>query len=88
MKLKGDLKSPLLFKVHGKIFAANEYSKDLQVQKIKDAISIAQGRQKAVANKHRKPLTLNENDWVLLKFPKARPRQMMGKEGHQRYYAS
>ena len=54
---------------------------------IKDAISIAQGRQKAAANKHRKPLTLKENDWVLLKFPKARLRQMMGKEGHQRYYA-
>ena len=42
--------------------SANEYSKDLQVQKIKDAISIAQRRQKAAANKHRKTLTLNEND--------------------------
>ena len=62
--------------------SANEYSKDLQVQKTKDAISIAQGRQKAAANKHREPLTLNENDWVLLKFPKARLRQMTGKEGH------
>ena len=51
-------------------------------KKIKDAISIAQGRQKAAANKHREPLTLNENDGVLLKFPKARLRQMTGKEGH------
>ena len=78
MKLKGDLKSPLLLKVHGKIFVADEHSRDLQesFQKIKDAISIAQGRQKAAANKHRKPLTLKENDWVLLKFPKARLRQI------------
>ena len=40
-------------------------------KKIKDAISIAQGRQKAAANKQRKPLTLNENDWVhLTQVPK------------------
>ena len=44
-------------------------------------------KKKMLANKHRKPLTLNENDWVLLKFPKAKLRQMMGKEGHQGYYA-
>ena len=37
---------------------------------------------KLLANKHRKPLTLKNNDRVLIKFPKARLRQMIGKEGH------
>ena len=46
--IEGRSKSPLLLKVHGKIFAADEYSRDLQesFQKIKDVISIAQGGKK------------------------------------------
>ncbi|MCO5595346.1 hypothetical protein L7F22_049388 [Adiantum nelumboides] len=41
--IEGRPKSPLLLKVHGKIFAADEYSRDLKesFQKIKEAISIA-----------------------------------------------
>ncbi|MCO5549888.1 hypothetical protein L7F22_003362 [Adiantum nelumboides] len=41
--IEGRSKSPLLLKVHGKIFAADEYSRDLKesFQKIKEAISIA-----------------------------------------------
>ncbi|MCO5549937.1 hypothetical protein L7F22_003414 [Adiantum nelumboides] len=77
-------------KVHVKIFAADEYSQDLKesFQKIKEAISIAQQKQKAAANKHQRSLAFKENDWVLLKFPKARLRHNTGKNptGHQKYY--
>ncbi|MCO5603742.1 hypothetical protein L7F22_057894 [Adiantum nelumboides] len=64
--IEGRSKSPLLLKVHGKIFAANEYSRDLKesFQKIKEAISITQQKQKAAANKHRRALAFKENDWV------------------------
>ncbi|MCO5604878.1 hypothetical protein L7F22_059052 [Adiantum nelumboides] len=89
--IEGRSKSSLLLKVHGKIFAVDEYSRDLKesFQKIKEAISIAQQKQKAAANKHRRALAFKENDWVLLKFPKARLRHTMGKNptGHQKYYA-
>ncbi|MCO5589327.1 hypothetical protein L7F22_043293 [Adiantum nelumboides] len=89
--IEGRPKSPLLLKVHGKIFAADEYSRDLKesFQKIKEAISISQQKQKAVATKHRRALAFKENDWVLLKFSKARLRHTMGKNptGHQKYYA-
>ena len=89
--IKGRSKSPLLLKVHGKIFAADEYSRDLQesFNKIKHAISISQERQKVSANKHRRALAFKENGWVLLKFPKARLRYTTGKNptGHQKYYA-
>ncbi|MCO5608666.1 hypothetical protein L7F22_062880 [Adiantum nelumboides] len=89
--IEGRSKSPLLLKVHGKIFTADEYSRDLKesFQKIKEAISISQQKQKAAANKHRRALAFKENDWVLLKFPKARLRHTSGKNptGHQKYYA-
>ncbi|MCO5564483.1 hypothetical protein L7F22_018144 [Adiantum nelumboides] len=81
-------KSPLLLKVHGKIFANDEYSHDLKesFQKIKEAIAISQQKQKAAVNKHRRALAFKENDWVLLKFPKARLRHTSGKNptGHQK----
>ncbi|MCO5557666.1 hypothetical protein L7F22_011235 [Adiantum nelumboides] len=91
--IEGRPKSPLLLKVHGKIFAADEYSYDLKeyFQNIKEAISISQQKQKATANKHRRALAFKENDWVLLKFPpKARLRHTLGKNptGHQKYYAN
>ncbi|MCO5613490.1 hypothetical protein L7F22_067767 [Adiantum nelumboides] len=89
--IEGRSKSPLLLKVHGKIFAADEYSYDLKesFQKIKEAISISQQKQKAAANKHRRALAFKENDWILLKFPKARLRHTSDKNptGHQKYYA-
>ena len=74
--VEGKPKCPLILKTNDKIFAADEYSRDLKdsFQKIKDAIAKAEERQKVAANKHRKALTLNENDWVLLEFPKARIR--------------
>ncbi|MCO5547933.1 hypothetical protein L7F22_001388 [Adiantum nelumboides] len=89
--IEGLSKSPLLLKLHGKIFAVDEYSRDLKksFQKIKEAISIAQQKQKAAANKHQRALAFKENDWVLLKFPKACLRHNTGKNptGHQKYYA-
>ena len=89
--IEGKSKSPLLLKMHGKIFAADEYSRDLKesFKKIKDAISISQQKQKAAANKHRRALTFKPKDWVLLKFPKARLQYRSGKNptGHQKYYA-
>ncbi|MCO5571938.1 hypothetical protein L7F22_025689 [Adiantum nelumboides] len=88
--IEGRPKSPLLLEVHGKIFAADEYSRDLKesFQKIKEAIFIAQQKQKVAANKHRRALAFKENDWVLLKFPKACLRHTTGKNptGHQKYY--
>ncbi|MCO5570430.1 hypothetical protein L7F22_024152 [Adiantum nelumboides] len=81
--------------MHGKIFAADEYSRDLHdsFAKIKEGISIAQQKHKAAADKHRRPVHFSTNDWVLLKFSKARLRHTMGKSrhgeltGHQKYYA-
>ena len=52
-----------------------------------------QRKQKATDDKHRRPLTFKENDWVLLKFPKAHLsfKSSTGKQGrslsHQEYYA-
>ena len=62
-------------------------------QKIKEALQRAQEKQKQAADKHRRRLDLKENDWVLLRFPKARLRHTTGKNwqgdttGHQKYYA-
>ncbi|MCO5588889.1 hypothetical protein L7F22_042850 [Adiantum nelumboides] len=93
--IEGRSKVPLILKMHGKIFAADEYSRDLRdsFAKIKEAISIVQQKHKATADKHRQPVHFSTNDWVLLKFPKARLRHTMGKSwhgeltGHQKYYA-
>ena len=81
--------------MHQKIFAADEYVRDLQAsfQKIKDAIQESQQKQKRAADKHRRFLAFKEDDWVLLKFSKARLRHTTGKDwqgmhsGHQKYYA-
>ncbi|MCO5585893.1 hypothetical protein L7F22_039827 [Adiantum nelumboides] len=93
--IEGRAKVPPILKMHGKIFAADEYSRDLRdsFAKIKEAISIAQQKHKAAADKHRRPVHFSTNDWVLLKFPKARLRHTTGKSwhgeltGHQKYYA-
>ncbi|MCO5556977.1 hypothetical protein L7F22_010532 [Adiantum nelumboides] len=93
--IEGRSKVPPILKMHGKIFTADEYSRDLRnsFAKIKEAISIAQQKHKAAADKHRRPVHFSTNDWVLLKFPKARLRHTTGKSwhgeltGHQKYYA-
>ena len=54
----GRPKLPLIVKMLGHVFAADEYSQDLKesFQKIKDSISIVQKRQKTAADKHRRNL--------------------------------
>ncbi|MCO5583197.1 hypothetical protein L7F22_037105 [Adiantum nelumboides] len=89
--IEGRPKSPLLLKVHGKMFIVDEYNRDLKeyFQKIKEAISISQQKQKADVNKHRRALAFKENDWVLLKFPNARLKYTLDNNPtrHQKYYA-
>ena len=50
--IEGRLKLPLIVKMLGKIFAGNEYSRDLKesFQKIKDTIPIKKKRQKATVD--------------------------------------
>ena len=59
----------------------DEYVQDVRdaFQKIKEALKRAQEKQKLATDKHRRHLNLKENDWVLLKFPKARLRNTMWK---------
>ena len=79
----------------GNIFAADEHVRDIKesFQKIWEAILASQQRQKRAADKHRRHLEFKEDDWVLLKFTKARLRHTTGKDnngvptGHQKYYA-
>ncbi|MCO5563730.1 hypothetical protein L7F22_017377 [Adiantum nelumboides] len=79
--IEGRSKVPPILKMHGKIFVADEYSLDLRdsFAKIKEAISIAQQKHKAVADKDRGSVHFSTNDWVLLKFPKGSLRHTTGK---------
>ena len=74
--IEGHPKVPLILRTHEQIFAADEYVRDVRdaFQKIKEALLKAQEKQKQAADKHRRRLELQENQWVLLKFPKARLR--------------
>ena len=92
--IEGRPKLPIILKPHDKIFAADEYVRDISVafEKIKEAISRAQDKHKRAADKHRRSLAFKEDDWVLLKFSKARLSHTTGKNrqgeptGHQKYY--
>ena len=61
---------PLILKPHNKIFSANEEVRDIRVafDKIKESISLAQKKYKRAADKHRKSLEFQEDDWVLLQL--------------------
>ena len=93
--VEGRPKIPLMVKYLSNVFATDEYSQDLikYFQKVKDAISIMQQKQKLAIDKHRQALVFKENDWVLLRFPKACLSVTTGKGtqgrpmGHQKYYA-
>ena len=84
-----------MLKMKHNIFVVDEYVRDIQesFKKIKEAISVLQHKQKRDVDKHRRPLQFNINDWVLLKFTKARLRHTTGKDwqgeptGHQKFYA-
>ena len=79
--IKGRPKVPSILRMHQNIFAADEYVCDLQMsfEKIKDAIKISQQKQKSTVDKHRRSLDFKEDEWVFLKIPKARLRQMTQK---------
>ncbi|MCO5613107.1 hypothetical protein L7F22_067381 [Adiantum nelumboides] len=48
--------------------------------KVRETLQKSQERQKKAADRHRRDLKLKENDWVLLRFEKARLRKKKGKE--------
>ncbi|MCO5563944.1 hypothetical protein L7F22_017596 [Adiantum nelumboides] len=86
---------PLILRTKEQIFAADEYVRDVReaFAKVKEALQRAQVKQKEAADKHRRHLDLKEDDWVLLKFPKARLQHTTVKDrqgtpnGHQKFYA-
>ena len=92
--IEGRPRLPLILKPHSKIFAADEEVRDIRVafDKIKESIHLAQQKYKRAADKKRKPLEFKDDDWVLLRFSKARLRNTTGKNwkgehtGHQKYY--
>ncbi|MCO5564194.1 hypothetical protein L7F22_017852 [Adiantum nelumboides] len=77
----GHLPSILLTK--DKIFAANEFVRDIEAaySQVRRAITRSQEKQKKAADKHRRRLDLQLGQYVLLKFPKARlKKQRQAKE--------
>ena len=65
--------TPIL-RTNDKVFAADDFIDDYSttMKKVKDAIKIAQEKQEKFANKHRRHITFQEGDYVLLKFNKKR----------------
>ncbi|MCO5547713.1 hypothetical protein L7F22_001164 [Adiantum nelumboides] len=83
------MKVPPFLSMKDKILEANEYTRDLDTDfaKVRETLQKSQERQKKATNCHRCDLKLKENDWVLLRFDKARLRQKKGKEElSMRYY--
>ncbi|MCO5550418.1 hypothetical protein L7F22_003904 [Adiantum nelumboides] len=87
--VEGVMKVPPFLSTKDKISEANEYTRDLDTDfaKVRETLQKSQERQKKAADCHRCDLKLKENDWVLLRFDKARLRQKKGKEElSMRYY--
>ena len=80
--IEGKPKPPLMLKMKHNTFLVDEYVRDIQesFQKIKEAISALQHKQKRAVDKHRRPLEFNVDDWVLLKFSKAWLRHTTSKD--------
>ncbi|MCO5547523.1 hypothetical protein L7F22_000973 [Adiantum nelumboides] len=76
------MKVPPFLSTKDKIFEAYEYTRDLDTAfaKVRKTLQKSQERQKKAADCHRRDLKLKENDWVLLRFEKARLRKKKGKE--------
>ena len=85
----------MLLKTKHNVFTADEYVTDIQnsFKKIKEVIFSSQQKQKQAMDKHRRSLEFQPDDWVLLRFSKARLRQRIGKDWqgeptrHQNFYA-
>ncbi|MCO5551260.1 hypothetical protein L7F22_004759 [Adiantum nelumboides] len=76
------MKVPPFLSTKDKIFESDEYTRDLDTAfvKVREALQRSQERQKKAADRHRHDLKLKKNDWVLLRFEKARLRKKKGKE--------
>ncbi|MCO5599008.1 hypothetical protein L7F22_053107 [Adiantum nelumboides] len=81
--VEGAMKVPLFLSMKDKIFVADEYTRDLEMAfaKVLDSLQKSQERQKKAADCHRHDLKLKENDWVLLRFEKARLRKKKERKG-------
>ncbi|MCO5583587.1 hypothetical protein L7F22_037500 [Adiantum nelumboides] len=79
--VEGAMKVPPFLSTKDKIFEADEYTRDLDTAfaKVRETLQKSQERQKKAADRHRRDLKLKENDWVLLRFEKARLRKKKGK---------
>ncbi|MCO5578576.1 hypothetical protein L7F22_032420 [Adiantum nelumboides] len=91
--VEGAMKVPSFLSTKDKIFEADEYTRDLDTAfaKVRETLQKSQERQKKAADRHRRDLKLKENDWVLLRFEKARLRKKRRKESlfpklSMRYY--
>ncbi|MCO5551159.1 hypothetical protein L7F22_004656 [Adiantum nelumboides] len=72
--VEGAMKVPLFLSTKDKIFEEDEYTRDLDTAfaKVRETLKKSQERQKKAVDRHRRDLKLKENDWVLLRFAKAR----------------
>ncbi|MCO5576759.1 hypothetical protein L7F22_030578 [Adiantum nelumboides] len=80
--VEGAIKVPPFLSTKDKIFETDEYTRDLDTAfaKVRETLQKSQERQKKAADRHRRDLKLKENDWVLLRFEKARLRKKKRKE--------
>ncbi|MCO5557893.1 hypothetical protein L7F22_011465 [Adiantum nelumboides] len=72
--VEGAMRVPPFLSTKDKIFEADEYTRDLDTTfaKVRETTQKSQERRKKAADRHRRDLKLKENDWVLLRFEKAR----------------
>ncbi|MCO5554997.1 hypothetical protein L7F22_008536 [Adiantum nelumboides] len=80
--VEGGKKVPPILHTKDKIFEADRYVKGWQeaYKKVKYALEKSQAKHKRAADSHRRELLFKENDWVLLRFEKARLRKKKDKE--------
>ncbi|MCO5558673.1 hypothetical protein L7F22_012259 [Adiantum nelumboides] len=80
--VEGGKKVPPILHTKDKFFEADRYVEGWQeaYKKVKYALEKTQAKQKRAADSHRRDLLFKENDWVLLRFEKARLRKRKGKE--------
>ncbi|MCO5569982.1 hypothetical protein L7F22_023696 [Adiantum nelumboides] len=80
--VEGGKKVPSILHTKDKIFEADRYVEGWQeaYKKVKYALEKTQAKQNRAADSHRRELLFKENDWVLLRFEKARLRKRKGKE--------
>ncbi|MCO5590874.1 hypothetical protein L7F22_044849 [Adiantum nelumboides] len=80
--VEGAMKVPPFLSTKDKIFEVDEYTRDLDTAfaKVRETLQKSHKRRKKAADRHRRDLKLKENDWVLLRFEKARLQKKKGKE--------